>query len=265
MKGNLLLGTGRGKLGDVVARVLHGEQVFSKYQPVVFNPKSIAQNRQREMLSIATKKATFLNDLRAMGINIYYSNVYGASRNIRNLIVAMSTRAQRIKDDGVGELILPSLNTTSNIGNDFPLNIEPLAGAAALFSNEQFMTPPTGLFFGSDVPLDVESYCTMVGTNYNGSLADESAIGYSNIPIALDPFPTVDPDDITLPKTMGFQNTGADVKGFPYVYSIPAEFASPVEWLQADNLQSNNGYVLASWRDIKGNLIIQKSSRNAIS
>ena len=111
MKGNLLLGTGRGKLGDVVARVLHGQQVFSKYQPVVFNHKSPAQIRQRVMLSIATKKATFLNNLRAQGIEIYYSNVYGASRNIRNLIVALSTRAQRIKDDGVGELILPSLNT----------------------------------------------------------------------------------------------------------------------------------------------------------
>ena len=74
MKGNLLLGTGRGKLGDVVARVLHGEQVFSKYQPVVFNPKSIAQTRQREMLSIATKKATALNDLKAKGIELHYSN-----------------------------------------------------------------------------------------------------------------------------------------------------------------------------------------------
>ena len=264
MKGNMLLGTGRGKLGDVVARVLHGEQVFSKYQPIVFNPKSIAQNRQREMLSIATKKATFLNDLRAKGVNIYYSNVYGASRSIRNLIVALSTRAQRIKDDGVGELIIPSLNTTSAIGNDFQLNIDPLGKNAALLSKDQFIIPPTGLFFGSDIPLDTDSYCTMIGTNYDGTVADESAIGYVNIPMALTEYTTVNPDDVSLPKTMGFQNSGADVKGYPYVYSILADFASPIEWLQADNLQANNGYVLVSWRDKKGNLIIQKSSRNSI-
>lgn len=264
MKGNLLLGTGRGKLGDVVARVLHGEQVFSKYQPVVFNPKSIAQGRQRAMLAIATKKATFLNDLKAVGVDLYYSNKYGASRSIRNLIVALSVRAQRIKDNGTGELVIPSLLPTSSIGNDFPLNIEPLAGSAALLSKDQFFTPPTGLFFGSDVPLDTDSYCTMIGTNYAGTLADESAIGYANIQMALTPFANVDPDDVSLPKTMGFQNTGADVKGFPYVYSILADFASPVEWLQADNLQKNNGYVIASWRDKRGNLIIQKSSRNAI-
>lgn len=264
MKGNLLMGTGRGKLGDVVARVLHGEQVFSKYQPVVFNPKSIAQSRQREMLSIATKKATLINDLRAKGIDIYYSNVYGASRNIRNLIVALSTRAQRIKDNGTGELLIPSLTTTSSIGNDFQLNIDKLASAAALLSADQFMTPPTGLFFGSNVPLGSDSNCTMIGTNYAGTLADESAISYVNIPMVLTKFANVNPDDISLPKTMGFQNTGAEVKGYPYVYSILADFASPVEWLQADNLQKNNGYVLVSWRDKRGNLIIQKSSRNSI-
>lgn len=265
MKGNLLLGTGRGKLGDVVARVLHGQQVFSKYQPVVYNQNSIAQRRQREMLSVATKKATLLNDLRSVGVDIYYSNVYGASRNIRNLIVALSTRAQRIKDNGMGELVLPSLLPTSNIGNDFQLNIDSSGGQAALLSEEQFFTPPTGLFFGSDVPLDNSSFCTMIGTNYGATGADESAIGYVNLEIALTPFTPVDPNDVVLPKTMGFLNTGAEVKGFPYVYSIPADFKSPVEWVACDNLQPNNGYVLASWRDKKGNLIIQKSSRTAIA
>lgn len=264
MKGNLLLGTGRGKLGDVVARVLHGEQIFSKYQPVVFNPKSIAQNLQRAFLSVATKKATFLNDLKAIGVNIYYSNVYGASRNIRNLIVALSTRAQRIKDNGTGELVIPSLLPTSNIGNDFQLNIDSAGGQAALLSEDQFFTPPTGLFFGSDVPLDNSSYCTMIGTNYGATGADESAIGYVNLSLTLTPFTTVDPADVVLPKTMGFFNTGAEVKGFPYVYSIPTTYSSPVEWLPCDNLQSNNGYVLVSWRDKKGNLIIQKSSRSEI-
>lgn len=265
MKGNLLQGTARGRMGDIVAKVIHGEQILSKYQPVVFNPDSPAQRRQRTMLSIATKKATFLSNLRAIGVNIYYSNYYGASKSIRNHIVALSTRAQRIKDDGSGELVLPSLITTSNIGNDFELNIEPLAGNAALLSKDQFMTPATGLFFGSDIPLDTDSFCTIVGTNYKTLTADESAISYVNIPMTLTPFTTVDPDDVSLPKTMGFMNTGAAVKGFPYVYSIATDFASPNEWSNCDNMQANNGYVLASWRDKKGNLIIQKSSRNVIS
>ena len=38
MKGNLLQGTARGRMGEIVASVRHGKQLFSKYQPNVNNP-----------------------------------------------------------------------------------------------------------------------------------------------------------------------------------------------------------------------------------
>ena len=174
MKGNLLLGTGRGKLGDVVARVLHGEQVFSKYQPVVFNPKSIAQTRQREMLSIATKKATVLNDLRVKGVELYYSNKFGASRNIRNLIVSISTRAQRIADaGGRGILAVPYVGTNSTIGNDFDLQmVEGQVGLSDSLSADKYA-------FGSDIPLDLKTKLGGFATlniEFSGLLGDCSNV-----------------------------------------------------------------------------------------
>ncbi|MDD4439784.1 MAG: hypothetical protein PHS04_17380, partial [Tissierellia bacterium] len=61
MKGNLLLGTARGKMGDIVGKVVHGKQVFAKYQPVVFNPKSTLQTEVRGVFAKGAENFKLLN------------------------------------------------------------------------------------------------------------------------------------------------------------------------------------------------------------
>lgn len=265
MKGNLLLGTGRGKLGDVVARVLHGEQVFSKYQPVVFNPKSIAQSRQREMLSIATKKATVLNDLKTKGVELYYSNKFGASRNIRNLIVSISTRAQRIADAGhQGNLKIPYIATTSNIGNDFDLQLS--QGQVALtdvLTSEKYA-------FGSDVPLDLNTKIggfVTLNKELNGVFGDCSNINIFEADLVLTK-ETVSPECLSMPKTMGLiaGSTAVPpvVTGYPYVYSFNGgDWTDLADILTGSGTTGEgfkDGFMFVSWRDSKGNLLISKGS-----
>lgn len=55
MKGNLFWSTGRGKLGDMVLRIRKGEQIGAKYQPVVTNPKTDSQMRQRALFANCVK------------------------------------------------------------------------------------------------------------------------------------------------------------------------------------------------------------------
>ena len=265
MKGNLLLGTGRGKLGDVVARVLHGEQVFSKYQPVVFNPKSIAQNRQREMLSIATKKATVLNDLKTKGVELFYSNKFGASRNIRNLIVSISTRAQRIADaNHQGNLVVPYVGTNSTIGNDFDL--QQTEGQVAFTDNltlEKYA-------FGSDIPLDLNTKIGGFATcnfELNGLIGDCSNVNIFEADLVLTA-ETVQPECLSLPKTYGLVSGSTAVPpvvtGFPYVYSFTGTaFKALAETLATSGTTGmgyKGGFQFVSWRDSKGNLIISKGS-----
>ena len=265
MKGNLLLGTGRGKLGDVVARVLHGEQVFSKYQPVVFNPKSIAQTRQREMLSIATKKATELNALKALGIDLFYSNKFGASRNIRNLIVSISTRAQKIADAGhQGVLAIPYVGTHSAIGNDFDL--QQSDAQVALTDNLQSQK----YAFGSDIPLDLKTKIAGFNTlnaEFSGIFGDCSNINIFNAGLTLTQ-EAVDENCLSLPKTYGLIAGSTEeppvVTGFKYVYSFPGTAWRDLnEDMPATGTTGGgmgNGFTFISWRDVKGNLIISKGS-----
>lgn len=270
MKGNLLMGTGRGKLGDVVARVLHGEQVFSKYQPVVHNPKSIAQTRQREMLSIATKKATALNDLKAKGFDLYYSNKFGASRNIRNLVVSISTRAQRIADMSSGSLRVPYVGSNSTIGNDFDLHIRSSVANVALTVND-YMSAEY-LAFGSDIPLDLNTkmggFSTVHG-DFTGAENDCSHVNIFKIDIPLTAH-SVNSECLSNPKTMGLipgsTAEPAVVEGYPYAYKIPVSFFSEIDYagvMFASGLTNSglsNGFVFASWRDSKGNLLMSKGS-----
>ena len=270
MKGNLLLGTGRGKLGDVVGRVLHGEQVFSKYQPVVFNPKSIAQTRQREMLSIATKKATALNALKAKGIELHYSNKFGASRNVRNLLVSISTRAQRIADMMAGSLQVPYVGSNSVIGNDFDLHIRSLQANVAL-TKEDYST--TEYFaFGSDIPLDLNTKFggfSTVNEEFVGFALDCSRVNIFEIDIPLTAH-SVASECLSNPKTMGLVPGStaepAVIEGYQYAYQIPADFFTDGLWTESmfasglTNLGNSNGFVFASWRDSKGNLLMSKGS-----
>ena len=100
MKGNLLQGTARGKMGDVVAKVVHGKQVFFKYQPVVFNPKSQRQITQRD---IFTRAAIFSKGVLS---DNYVSNIYainrGASKSMTININRLAIFTARMKNAAQG-------------------------------------------------------------------------------------------------------------------------------------------------------------------
>lgn len=54
-RGSNFWGTARGKLGNMVISTVKGQQVERKYQPVVANPKTYAQMRQRAVFASAVK------------------------------------------------------------------------------------------------------------------------------------------------------------------------------------------------------------------
>lgn len=54
-KGSNFWGTARGRLGNMVISSIKGQQVERKYQPIVANPKTYAQMRQRSIFASAVK------------------------------------------------------------------------------------------------------------------------------------------------------------------------------------------------------------------
>ena len=88
MKGNIFLGTAQGRMGDVVAKIRHGKQIISKYQPQINNPKSPKQMDVRDLFAKAikfTKEALF---------DGYTSNMYAIpSGTAKNMFVNINRLA----------------------------------------------------------------------------------------------------------------------------------------------------------------------------
>lgn len=88
MKGNLLQGTARGRMGDIVAKVVHGKQILSKYQPNVNNPKSPKQMANRAIFAEASKVlAKMKKDLLTLGVKPLYNLYSGASKSLANVVI----------------------------------------------------------------------------------------------------------------------------------------------------------------------------------
>lgn len=62
-KGNLILGTARGKLGDVVLARRNGKQTSRPYLAKIANPRSTGQNYQRMVFATAAAAASALNGI----------------------------------------------------------------------------------------------------------------------------------------------------------------------------------------------------------
>lgn len=196
---------------------------------------------------------------------MYYSNKFGASRNIRNLIVSISTRAQRIADAGAqGVLNVPYVGTNSTIGNDFDLQIN----TAQVALNENLQANKYA--FGSDIPLDLDTklagFCTL-SQEFGGTSGDCSNINIFEAELKLTQ-ESIEPNCLSLPKTYGLIAGTTEippvVTGYPYVYSfIGAAWTQLVETLAGTGLTNyglSEAFSFLSWRDNKGNLIISKSS-----
>ena len=216
MKGNLLQGTARGRMGEIVASVRHGKQLFSKYQPNINNPKSPKQMNQRERFSRASKFAkTFVED----GI---FSNTYATLKNSsRSLYLNIVQREILYELMGGGanlplSRILPLMSNTIN-GNMFnnPLVNDQETGVGTLLINGAKQTGD--LYFGSYTRFKGNKATIKVitpdinGVEFNASLN----VIKSDLTEA-----SIDDINVSSPANYGFQNSVADCGNFPFVYSI---------------------------------------------
>ena len=216
MKGNLLQGTARGRMGEIVASVRHGKQLFSKYQPNVVNPKSAKQMSQRNRFARASKFAKFFT---ADGI---FSNTYATLKNSsRSLYLNIVQREilYELQKSGANlplSRILPlmSNNINGNIFNN-PLVNDQETGVGNLLINGAL---PTGdLYFGSYTRFRgnkvVIKVITPISTNpdYSASLT----VIKSNLTEA-----SIDNIVTSSPANYGFQNSVADCGNWPFIYSF---------------------------------------------
>ena len=216
MKGNIFLGTAQGRMGDVVAKIRHGKQIISKYQPNVVNPKSAKQMSQRDRFARASKFAKlFTSD----GI---YANTYATLKNSsRSLYLNIVQREilYELMNSGANlplSRILPLMSNTIN-GNIFnnPL-VNDQQGVGTLLINGVKPLTKT-LYFGSFTKFSGNKAYIKVITpistdpNYRASLITI----VSNLTEA-----SIDDIVTSSPANFGFQNSVANCGNFPFVYSI---------------------------------------------
>lgn len=159
MKGNLLQGTARGRMGEIVAKVVHGEQILAKYQPNVAQANTELQVRTKEKFAKAidfTKLAK-----KTASIKLPYSVYLGSAKNMRSALIKQSLLAFDCFDvNGIkvrqskprqSSIFYKDLATTW--GNKFEVEIGSNGLPSIVGTNIG-----TGNFFGSDIPLDANSF-----------------------------------------------------------------------------------------------------------
>lgn len=158
MKGNLLQGTARGRMGEIVARVVHGEQILSKYQPNVAKSDSELVIQAKEKFAKAVEFVKFTK--KTASIKLPYSVYLGSAKNMRSALIKQSLLAYDCFDvNGVtkrqskprqSSIFYKDLATTW--GNKFEVEIASngLPSIVGAQVGQQF--------FGSDIPLDAASF-----------------------------------------------------------------------------------------------------------
>lgn len=211
MKGNIFLGTAQGRMGDVVAKIRHGKQIISKYQPNVLNPKSFKQMQQRELFANAT---TFTKDFFSAGLlSSVYATPRGATKSLFlniNQAVIYSLRAIGGDLTNVNKIATPMMQKVIN-ENDFSLNYGIAAdnkGIVPLINGAE----PTGakIYFGSISELSGNLFvCKGLGTATSGMIGAKRGLALSD---AGTPGEGV--------RQYGFQNSVEDCGNWPYVYQV---------------------------------------------
>lgn len=159
MKGNLLQGTARGKMGEIVARVVHGEQILSKYQPNVAksNSELVIQTKEKftkavDFVKLAKKTAS---------IKLPYSLYLGSAKNMRSALIKQSLLAfDCFPVNGIGlrqskprqsAIFYKDLQTSW--GNKFEVEINSVGIPSIVGASVG-----SGNYFGSDIPLEAETF-----------------------------------------------------------------------------------------------------------
>lgn len=123
-KGNLILGTARGKLGDVVTYRSMGQQMARVRVRNVKNPKTLAQMLQRVILASASKSVAVLDPI----INHSYQSVaYGpesrrhAQREFMKILRAQAVQAYNSETEGRQVGLIPLSAVGSSVA-PFPIS-----------------------------------------------------------------------------------------------------------------------------------------------
>ena len=159
MKGNLLQGTAKGKMGDIIAKVVHGEQVLAKYQPNVAQPNTELQVQTKQKFINAVDFTKLAK--KTASIKLPYSVYLGSAKNMRAALIQQSLFAfDCFKINGIG--VRQSKPRQSSIfykdlatswGNKFEVQIITTGYAEIVGA-----TVGTANFFGSDIPLEANSF-----------------------------------------------------------------------------------------------------------
>lgn len=159
MKGNLLQGTARGKMGEIVARVVHGEQILSKYQPNVAKSDSelVVQTKEKFAKAVEFTKLT----KKTASIKLPYSVYLGSAKNMRSALIKQSLLAfDCFPVNGIGyrqskprQSAIFNKELLTSWGNKFEVEIgsnglPKIVGALEGIGN----------YFGSDIPLEDETF-----------------------------------------------------------------------------------------------------------
>ena len=218
MKGNIFLGTAQGRMGDVVAKIRHGKQIISKYQPQINNPKSPKQMDVRDLFAKAikfTKEALF---------DGYITNMYAIpSGTAKNMFVNINRLAIN-----TGNALKGAIGYLSKL--DIPLMQKTINENS--FTN-QFVRELSGL-----VPV-INSVKLKTAKIYFGSISELSGNKLVVKAIATDPFQEIGLKNYVIehnivksvvttgsPRKEGFQTSSENCGEWPYVYEVtlPASF-----------------------------------------
>ena len=158
MKGNLLQGTARGRMGEIIAKVVHGEQILAKYQPNVSQPNTELQVQTKQKFVGAINFTKLAK--KTASIKLPYSVYLGSAKNMRAALIKQSLLAydcfpingigQRQSKPRQSSIFYKDLATTW--GNKFEVEIA--SNGVPSIVGAQFGMQ----YFGSDIPLDADSF-----------------------------------------------------------------------------------------------------------
>lgn len=254
MKGNILQGTARGRLGNVVARVVHGKQIYANYQPNVTNPDSPLQRAQRGIFKGINQSYKELRDQqRIEGYDFLYNLYSGASKTFRGLFFDFAQQAQRIGLDGKNmqeiSLISPLMvdSTTGNYLPAYPAFDTP-TGLYPYLGVDPF-SPGTN-YFGSDVPLDLKTRVIMLGSKTEQPFYQILNSSSFDLTLTMVDRSTA----IGLTKSNGFKSSIEACGEWNYIYSVDgSSIMQGAEGLPYDD--DYGFYLYYFWVDIKGRII----------
>lgn len=163
-KGTIALGQFRGKVGGQVMRVVDGKQVMQNYQPIVRNPETEPQKKQRAAIRTLGKlMRAFIVTLREG-----FGGIYPGSDFIKSNISRV-TSVLRIDDPDSVEVNFSALKLTNGGADGLVVH----AGGQVDWGEGQHLqvSAPFTVTLGDDVPADrVRMYMVAYCKEYNMSV-----------------------------------------------------------------------------------------------